>query len=164
MPYSVAASSGSNFGTFSSFAIDGNFLWWADGKLYLFRREDVSWKTLEYRQINIKWGNPFTDKYSDNIKIITSENTRYVYIYDRDQQLFTVYNTDKPKTMQDSTVKRTYQLVYMFSLKFDIDWVDVYDADIPSSTADRPELYLLTSQWVNKIALYEYIEAMSKNN
>ena len=164
MPYSVAASSGSNFGTFSSFAIDGNFLWWADGKLYLFRREDVSWKTLEYRQINIKWGNPFTDKYSDNIKIITSENTRYVYIYDRGQQLFTVYNTDKPKTMQDSTVKRTYQLVYMFSLKFDIEWVDVYDADIPSSTADRPELYLLTSQWVNKIALYEYIEAMSKNN
>jgi hypothetical protein len=42
--------------------------------------------------------------------------------------------------------KRGYQLVYMFSLKFDIDGVDVYDADIPSSTADRPELYLLTSQ------------------
>ena len=162
-PYSIAGS-GLNFGTFSSFAIDGNFLWWSDGKLYLFRREDTSWKTLEYRQINIKWWNPFTDKYSDNLKIITSENTRYICIYDRDQQLLTVYNTDKPKTNKDATVKRSYQLVYMFSLKFDIDWVDVYDADIPSSTADRPELYLLTSQWVNKIALYEYIEAMSKSN
>ena len=26
---------------------------------------------------------------------------------------------------------------------------------------DRPELYLLTSNWVNKIALYEYIEAIN---
>ena len=59
--------------------------------------------------------------------------------------------------------KKWYQLVYMFSLKFDIEWVDVYDISIPAGTADRPEMYLLTSQWVNKIALYEYIEAMSKN-
>ena len=159
--YSIAAS-GVNFGTFSSFAIDGNFFGWADGKLYLFRREDVAWTTLEYRQINIKWWNPFTDSYSDNIKIITSGTTRYIYIYDRDQQLFTVYNTEKTKMNEEN--KRGYQLVYMFSLKFDIDWLNVYDADIPSSTADRPELYLLTSQWVNKIALYEYIEAMNNGN
>ena len=157
--YSIAAS-WVNFGTFSSFAIDWNFFGWADGKLYLFRREDLAWTTLEYRQINIKGWNPFTDNYSDNIKIITSGSTRYIYIYDRDQQLFTVYNTEKTKMNEEN--KRWYQLVYMFSLKFDIDWVDVYDADIPSSTADRPELYLLTSQWVNKIALYEYIEAMNK--
>ena len=56
--------------------------------------------------------------------------------------------------------KLSYQLVYMFSLKFDIDWVTVYDVDIPSSTWDRPEMYVLTSKWVNKISLYEYIEAM----
>jgi hypothetical protein len=49
----------------------------------------------------------------------------------------------------------------MFSLKFDIEWLKVYDVDIPSISADRPELYLLTSKWVNKIALYEYIEAMN---
>ena len=156
--YSIAAS-WVNFGTFSSFAIDWNFFGRADGKLYLFRREDLAWTTLEYRQINIKGWNPFTDKYSNNIKIITSGSTRYIYIYDRDQQLFTVYNTEKTKMNEEN--KRWYQLVYMFSLKFDIEWVDIYDADIPSSTADRPELYLLTSQWVNKIALYEYIESMN---
>ena len=155
--YSVAAS-WVNFGTFSSFAIDGNFFWWANGKLYLFRREDVAWTTLEYRQINIKWWNPFTDKYSDNIKIITSGSTRYIYVYDKDQQLFTVYNTEKTKMNEEN--KKWYQLVYMFSLKFDMDDVTVYDVDIPSSTADRPELYVLTSLWVNKIPLYEYIEAM----
>ena len=158
--YSVAAS-GVNFGTFSSFAIDGNFFGWADGKLYLFRREDVAWTSLEYRQINIKGWNPFTDKYSNNVKIITSSSTRYIYVYDKDQQLFTVYNTEKTKMNEEN--KKWYQLVYVFSLKFDIDWVDVYDVAIPSSTADRPELYVLTSLWVNKIALYEYIESMSKN-
>ena len=161
-PYSIAGT-GLNFGTFSSFAIDWNFFGWADGKLYLFRREDTTWRTLEYRQINIKWWNPFTDKYSENVKILTSSNTKYVYIYDKDQQLFTIYTTDKPKTMEknDSNIKRAYQLVYLFSLKFDIEWVNVYDVDIPASTADRPELYILSSQWVNKIPLYEYIEAMN---
>ena len=156
--YSVAAS-GVNFGTFSSFAIDGNFFWWADGKLYLFRREDPAGTTLEYRQINIKWGNPFTDSYSNNIKIITSNSTKYIYTYDKDQQVFTIYNTEKSKTNEAN--KKWYQLVYMFSLKFDIEWLKVFDVDIPSITADRPELYLLTSKWVNKIALYEYIEAMN---
>ena len=163
-PYSIAGT-GLNFGTFSSFAIDWNFFGWADGKLYLFRREDTTWRTLEYRQINIKWWNPFTDKYSENVKILTSSNTKYIYIYDKDQQLFTVYTTDKPKTMEknDSNIKRAYQLVYLFSLKFDIEWVNVYDVDVPANTADRPELYVLSSQWVNKIALYEYIEAMNNN-
>ena len=163
-PYSIAGT-GLNFGTFSSFAIDWNFFGWADGKLYLFRREDTTWRTLEYRQINIKWWNPFTDKYSENVKILTSSNTKYIYIYDKNQQLFTVYTTDKPKTMEknDSNIKRAYQLVYLFSLKFDIEWVNVYDVDVPANTADRPELYVLSSQWVNKIALYEYIEAMNNN-
>jgi hypothetical protein len=156
--YSIAAS-WVNFWTFSSFAIDGNFFWWANGKLYLFWREDVAWTTLEYRQINIKWGNPFTEKYSDNVKIITSSSTRYIYVYDKDQQLFTVYNTEKTKMNEDN--KKSYQLVYMFSLKFDIDWLQVFDAAIPSSGWDRPELYLLTSEWVNKINLYEYIESMN---
>ena len=81
------------------------------------------------------------------------------YVYDKDQQLFTVYNTEKTK--RDDGNKRAYQLIYMFSLTFDIEWLKVIDVDVPSSSADRPELYLLTQQWVNKIALYEYIEAMN---
>ena len=155
--YSIAAS-GVNFGTFSSFAIDGNFFWWAEWKLYLFRREDPAGTSLTYRQINIKWWNPFTDSYSDKVKIITSSNTQYVFTFDKEQQLLTVYNTEKSKMNDDN--KRAYQLVYMFSLKFDIDWTTVYDVDIPSSTWNRPELYVLSSQWVNKLPLYEYIETM----
>ena len=155
--YSVSAS-WVDFGTFSSFAIDWNFFGWADGKLYLFWREDTAWTSLNYRQINIKWWNPLTDNYSNNVKIITSSYTRYVYIYDKDQQLLTVYNTEKTKSNEAN--KKWYQLVYLFSLKFDIEWTKVYDVDIPASSWDRPELYVLSSAWVNKIALYEYIETI----
>jgi len=151
--------SGKNFGTFSSFAIDGNFFGRANGKLYLFWREDTAWTSLVDREIPIKGWNPFTESYSNNVKVITSSSTRYVYTYDKDQQLFTVYNTEKTKMNEDN--KRAYQLVYMFSLKFDIDGVQIYDVDVPSTTWDRPELYLLSNNGVNKIALYEYIEAMS---
>ena len=156
--YSIAAS-GVDFGTFSSFAIDGNFFGWADGNLYLFWREDLAWTTLNYRKIDIKGWNPLTDSYSDHVKVITNKDTRYIYTYDRDQKLFTVYNTEKNK--MNEVNKKWYQLVYLFSLKFDMEWVDVYDVDVSSVSGDRPELYILTSQWVNKIALYEYIETMN---
>ena len=96
---------------------------------------------------------------SDNVKIITSSSTRYIYIYDRDQQLLTVYNSEPNKTNNAKATE--FQLVYLFSLKFDIDWITVYDVDVPNSTWDRPEAYLLTSKWVNKIALYEYLEKIN---
>ncbi len=155
--YSVSAS-WVNFGTFSSFAIDGNFFGWADWKLYLFRREDMAWTSLNYRQINIKWSNPLTDNYSSNVKVIASKDSRYIFTYDKDQQLFTVYNTEPTKLNEEK--KKEYQLVYLFSLKFDIDWLTIYDVDIPSATWNRPELYVLSDAWVNKIPLYEYIEAI----
>lgn len=156
--YSIAAS-GVDFGTFSSFAIDENFFGWASGSLYLFWRDDLAWTTLSYRKIDIKWWNPLTNSYSDHVKVITNKDTRYVYIYDRDQKLFTVYTTEKNK--MNSINKKWYQLVYLFSLKFDMEWMEVYDVDISSVSWDRPELYILTSSGVNKIALYEYIETMN---
>ena len=155
--YSVNAS-GVDFGTFSSFDIDENFFWWANWKLYLFRREDLAWTTLNYRQINIKWSNPLTESYSDNVKIIVPWNSRYIYTYDKDQQLLTVYNTEPSK--ENKANANNYQLVYMLSLKFNIEWVNVYDVDIPWEW-NKPELYVLSSKWVNKIPLYEYLEAMN---
>ena len=155
--YSVDAS-GVNFWTFSSFAIDGNFFGWAGWKLYLFRREDLAGTSLNYREINIKWSNPLTENYSNNVKIIASKDSRYIYTYDKDQQLFTVYNTEPTKLNEER--KKEYQLVYMFSMKFDIEWTTIYDVDIPATTWNRPELYILSDKWVNKIPLYEYIDAM----
>jgi len=155
--YSVMAS-GVDFWTFSSFAIDGNFYGWANGSLYLFWREDVAWTSLTYRKVYIKWSNPLTESYSDNVKVIVSKDSRYIFTYDKDQQLLTAYNTEPTK--QNDEKKKEYQLIYLFSLKFEIDWVNVFDVDIPASSWNRPELYLLTNKWVNKLPLYEYIETI----
>ena len=155
--YSVSAS-GVDFWTFSSFDIDENFFGWANGKLYYFRREDSAGTSLNYRKIDIKWANPLTESYSDNVKVIVPKESRYIYTYDKDQQLFTAYNSEPNK--KNKEYKTNYQLVYLFSLKFDIEWTTVYDVDIPNDW-DRPELYLLTSKWVNKVALYEYIETIN---
>ena len=154
--YSINAS-GVDFWTFSSFDIDENFFWWANWKLYLFRREDLAWTTLNYREINIKWSNPLTDSYSDNVKVIVPGNSRYIYTYDKDQQLLTIYNTEPTK---ENKSNNSYQLVYLLSLKFDIEWVNVYDVDIPWEW-NKPELYVLSSKWVNKIPLYEYLESIN---
>lgn len=155
--YSIAAS-WVDFWTFSSFDIDENFFGWADGKLYFFWREDGAWTSLEYRKIDIKWANPLTESYSDNVKIIVPKESRYIYTYDKDQQLFTAYNTEPNKKNREN--KTNYQLVYLFSLKFDMEWLNVYDVDIPND-GDKPELYVLSSAWVNKIPLYEYLEAIN---
>lgn len=154
-PYWIAAS-GVDFWKFSSFDIDENFFGWANGKLYFFRREDWAWTTLEYRELSIKWSNPLTESYSDNVKIIVPKDSRYIYSYDKDQQLFTAYTTDPNRRNKEN--KSNYQLIYLFSLKFDMEGITVYDVDIPNDW-DKPELYVLSSAGVNKILLYEYIEA-----
>ena len=156
--YSIEAS-WVNFGTFSSFSIDGNFYGIAEWKIYQFWREDAAWTSLRYREIDVKWSNPLIEKYSSNVKIIASKDSRYIYTYDKSQQLLTVYNSEPNKTNSAKTTE--FQLVYLFSLKFDIEWTTVYDVDIPNSTWNRPELYILSSNWVNKIPLYEYLEAIN---
>lgn len=155
--YSIAAS-WVDFWTFSSFDIDENFFGWANGNLYFFWREDWAWTSLEYRKIDIKWANPLTESYSDNVKIIVPKESRYIYTYDKNQQLFTAYSTEPNRKNREN--KTNYQLVYLFSLKFDIEWINVYDVDIPNDW-DKPELYVLSSAWVNKIPLYEYLEAIN---
>ena len=154
--YSINAS-GVDFGTFSSFAIDGNFFGWSNWNFYLFRRDDGAGTSLNYRQINVKWSNPLIDSHSDNVKIIALKGSRYVYTYDKEKQLFTVYNTEPTKNHDER--KREYQLVYLLSLKFDIEWMTIYDVDILGNSWDNPELYVLSNVWVNKIPLYEYLNA-----
>lgn len=156
--YSIDAS-WVNFGTFSSFAIDGNFYGIADWKIYQFWRDDPAGTSLRYRLITIRWSNPLTEIYSNNTKIIVNKDSKYIYIYDKDKQLLTTYNSEPNKTRDDKATE--FQLVYLFSLKFDIEGTTIYDVDIPNSMWDRPEAYLLTSKWVNKIPLYEYIDSIN---
>jgi hypothetical protein len=96
------------------------------------------------------------------VKIITSPTTKYIYLFDRDNQTFTAYDTQGTKS-NDSN-KASYQMVYLFSFKFDLGTNKIYDVAIPESTGDKPELYILSTEGVNKVPLYEFIDSIKNNN
>ena len=118
-----------------------------NGSSYIMGNSDLA--NITFRMVSCD--------YSDNVKIIVPGNSKYIYTYDKDQQLLTVYNSEPTRENKANT--NSYQLVYMFSLKFNINWVNVYDVDIPWEW-NKPELYVLSSKWVNKLPLYEYLEAL----
>jgi hypothetical protein len=116
--YEVLVGSGMTFTAFSSFAIDGNFLGRSNNKPYLFRRSDPAGTSLSYREIKISGGDTVTQNYSNEVKILTSSATRYIYLFDKTNQTFTAYDTNGLKT--NDANKATYQMKYLFSFKFDL--------------------------------------------
>lgn len=144
---------------FSSFAIDGSFLTWNDGKLYQFRRNPPTAFSLNYREITLMGGDKKALNYSDDIKVISSVNSKYVYLFDKVNQTFTVYET-RPAKSADAY---NYGLYYVFMFKFDTGAEKIVDIEIPDTSSNRPDMYILTSQWVNKVALYEFIDSIKEN-
>ncbi len=147
---------------FSAFAIDVNFLAWSEGKLYQFRRSPASAMTLTYREIKLLWGDKMTAVYSNNIKIISPVGSRYFYLWDKDNQTFTAYDSNPLKT--NDQFATSYNLTYLFRFSFDIAGAKMIDVTIPENLGNRPELYLLSTVGVNKINLYEFIDSLKNNN
>lgn len=135
---------------------------WSNGKLYQFWRSPATSLQLTYREIKLLGGDKITNKYSDNVKIITPSNSRYLYIFDRDNQTFTVYESRPLKT--NDQFATNYNLNYLFRFGFDLGTSKVVDVTIPDATGDRPELYILHNNGVNKVKLYEFIDSIKTNN
>ncbi len=153
-----------NFWTqwFGSFVIDVNFLAWANGKLYQFRRNPATSFNLAYREIKLLGWDNKTMTYSNNVRIISPSSSRYVYLFDKDNQRFSVYESRPLKT--NDQYATTYNLNYLFSFVFDLGANKVIDVTIPDELWNRPELYILTQEWVNKIQLYEFIDSIKNDN
>ncbi|MBQ7616541.1 hypothetical protein IJS64_00705 [bacterium] len=81
--------------------------------------------------------------YSSNVKLLASDASPYIFIFDKDNQTFTVYESSPIKTNQNYTTN--FKLYYLFRFKFALNGEQVLDAAVPASTADRPELYLLST-------------------
>ena len=143
-------------------AIDSTFLIWNGWKLYQFWRPTSVWSTMEVREIKLLWWDSITNKYSNDVKVITSQSSKYVYLFDRINKTFTVYKSNPLKTNDANT--SSYNLTYLFSFKFALTSEEVKDICIPESTWNNPEMYILTSEWVNKINLYEYIKSVEKDD
>ena len=144
------------------FAIDGNFLAWWDWNLYQFWRSSAAGTTLEMRTVEmIGWDKTTLNPYSNNVKVLAWDNSPYIFLFDKDNQTFTVYESSPAKT--HSNYSTSFKLYYMFRFKFALESETVIDAAVPTSTADRPELYLLSTDGVNKINIYEFIDAYKEN-
>ncbi len=143
--------------SFSSFAIDSTFLTWDKWSLYQLRRPGYG-SLLDVRKIALMWWDQITNKYSDDVKVISHLGSKYVYLFDKNTKTFAAY-TSKPLKTNDQ-YNTQYDLYYLFSFKFDLKDEEVIDVAIPESTWNRPEMYILTNQWVNKVNLYEYIDSL----
>lgn len=162
--YSILTASGATLPhQMEGFTIDGNFMARGDNKLYQFWRSSNASTRLDYREIPIIWGDKVSSSYSNNVKVLASDSSPYVYLFDKDNQTFTVYESSPAKTYEN--YKTWFKLYYMFRFKFDLsaNGNRIIDAHIPLSSADRPELYLLTNEGLNKINLYEFIDSLKAN-
>ncbi len=152
-----------SFGSgFANFAVDGSFLVWNDGKLYQFRRNPPTAFTLDVREIKLLWWDKKMLQYSNDVKIISSINSKYLYLFDKINQTFTIYDSRPAKNADQYNYN--YGLYYVFMFKFDLGTTNkVIDIDIPDPTGNRPEMYILTNEWVNKVSLYEFIDSVKDN-
>ena len=162
--YSILAGSGASLPQqLGGFAIDGNFLGRGGGKLYQFRRSSNIWTALDYREVPIIGGDKVGSLYSDNVKIIATDSSPFIYLFDKDNQTFTVYESSPVKT--NDNYKTNFRLYYLFRFKFNLAGTEnrILDVAVPESTADRPELHLLSNEGVNKINLYDFIDSIKNN-
>ena len=102
-------------------------------------------------------------KYSDNVTVLASDSSPYIVLFDKDNQTMTVYESSPIKT--NANHKYSFKLYYLFRFKFDLSKESdrVVDMTIPTSTADKPELHILTKKGLYKINLYEHIEAVKSH-
>jgi len=160
---SPSLATGLNFWSgFSSFGIDVNFLSWSDGKLFQFWRNPVTSLNLTYREIKLLGWDKMTSKYSNNVKMITPSNSKYLYLWDKDNQSFTVYESRPLKT--NELFATNYNLYYLFRFSFDLWSNKVIDVTVPDASWNRPELYIMTANGINKINLYEFVDSLKNHN
>ena len=148
--------------TFGDVAIDSTFLTWSDWKLYQLWRPSAYGSSLEMRQVKLLGWDTINNKYSDDVKVIASLNSKYVYLFDRENKTFTVYSSNPLKTNSDYNT--TYNLNYLFSFQFDLKSEEVIDIAIPDASGNKPEMYILTTVWINKVPLYDYISSIEKDD
>lgn len=149
----------SNFSSgFASAAIDWSFLMWSkkNKSLYQFWKEWAN-NVLNGRQIELKWWDNI-DAYSENVKVMTTFESKKVYLFDQDNQTLTIYRSNPFK--DNTQFSYSYWLTYFFRLKFDI-WSKVIDTYVKTSS-DNENLYILTADGVFQINLLDYAKSFEE--
>ncbi len=155
----TTTTSGSESINFKNMTIDWLFLSRSsiEKKLYQFERDPVTNK-LKQRIIPLQWGDTTYVSYWDDVKILSSANSRYVYLLDKTKKTFTIYSSNPIKTIQWNQTK--YNLQYVMRYAFDPS-LQIIDAVVPDAGNSKPILYVMTKNGIyesnigQNITLYE---------
>jgi hypothetical protein len=91
-----------------------------------------------------------------NVKILSTINTKYVLVFDQDNQTLTIYDSSGVKT--NDAYETIYSLKYLMKFKFDLKDEYLLDMAISDTDGNKLRLYMLSDIGIYKIALYDFIE------
>ena len=150
--------SGASTLPFNAVTIDGTFLTWAphSKKLIQLWRDGTN-PALFARVVPLLGGDTIGDTYSDNVRIMATAESRYVYLFDITNQTFTVYRSTPYKTNDANTT--SYQLRYFFRIKMAMPDMKIIDAYVEEG--EKSLLHILTAEGVYKIKLYDLISSFA---
>lgn len=132
-------------------SIDGNFMVWDPAYGLTQRRRDGASTVFNSRVFELWWWS-ILQQYSDDTKVISFENSNFVYLFDSDSQTFTVYRSTPYKTNSAHTTN--YKLEYFFRIKFAIN--DFTAKDVFVEEWEQAMLHILSDDGVYKMRLGEY--------
>ncbi len=89
--------------------------------------------------------------------MLTNENTRYIFLFDKENQTLTVYDTVDVKT--NSAFAQKYEMKYLMRFNFNTAQ-KVVDIALDNTTANVPVMYLLTAEGVRKINMIDFLESI----
>jgi hypothetical protein len=144
----------------SSLAIDGSFIVWdkESKSLYQLYRNPQD-KALTPRVVPLKWWVTLGKWLSDDIKVMTSAGTRYVYLYDRVNHTLSAYISNPAKN--SDSFGTSYGLEYVMRLDFSKLSILPYDVTVDESDG-KQTAYVLTDAWVAKVAMSDLLETLKK--
>lgn len=135
-------------------SIDGTFLVWSPVKASLRQLwRPAAESKLLVREVPIMGGDTFRAPGKQS-KVFASPDARFVYIWDKEQQTFTVYRSSPYKTNDAHTTD--YQLLYFFSIKFTLGDIRVLDVFVEEG--EKANLYVMTDTHVRRVDLTELRE------
>lgn len=155
--YTTDASGSGGVAGYGSMNIDGTFLVRSatEKKLYQLRRETNPNK-LSKRVVPMQGWDTSMTAYSANVKVIASASTPYVYLFDKDNQTFTVYKSTPLKT--NTAYASSYSLVYVMRYNFDLT-DKIIDVSVPEAGGDKPMIYVMNKKWAYQANLGQTIGA-----
>lgn len=126
--------------------IDGNFVSRStqEKKLYGFQR-DAATNKLDSRVIQLRGGDNTYVTYSEDVEVLATASSRYVYLFDRKNKTFTVYTSNPIKTTQGNQM--IYNLQYVMRYAFDTS-LQIIDVAMPDINNAKPILYVMTAEGI----------------